>query len=218
MIEFPRCAFLAVATGLPLLAAGAAAADDQQTVYVRTDLVSNTKNLVQPLDPQLQNAWGVANAPGGALWVSDNNDGLSTLYDGNGVKQGLVVTIPLPPGKVAPPAAAPTGMVWNPTTASRLRWAGQPSRRLSFSIRRTERLSPGTRPSIRSPPDSRRRQLSSTILQTAPSTKASPSAPTRMATFCSRQILRLARSITTTPSDILMSPNVIEFEARSVRR
>jgi uncharacterized protein (TIGR03118 family) len=68
------------------------------------------------MDPNLQNSWGVANAPGGPLWVSDNNDGLSTLYDGNGVKIGLTVTIPLPAGRAPPPAAAPTGMVWNPTT------------------------------------------------------------------------------------------------------
>jgi len=86
-------------------------------VYVRTDLVSDLQNLAQPADPNLQNAWGVASAPGGALWVSDNNDGLSTLYDGNGVKNPLTITIPLPPGKAPPPAAAPTGMVWNPTTA-----------------------------------------------------------------------------------------------------
>jgi hypothetical protein len=84
MIELPRRAFLAIATGL--LAAAPAAADDQHTVYVRTDLVSNTQNLVQPKDPNLQNAWGVANSPGGPLWVADNGDGLSTLYDGNGVK------------------------------------------------------------------------------------------------------------------------------------
>jgi uncharacterized protein (TIGR03118 family) len=114
MIEFPRCAFLAIATGLPLLAVGPAAADE--TAYLRTDLVSNTQNLVQPKDPNLQNAWGVANSPGGPLWVSDNNDGLSTLYDGNGVKQGLTVTIPVPAGRAAPPAATPTGMVWNPTS------------------------------------------------------------------------------------------------------
>jgi uncharacterized protein (TIGR03118 family) len=114
MSEFPRCAFLAIATGLPVLVAGSVAAAD--TVYVRTDLVSNTQNLVQPLDPNLQNAWGVANSPGGPLWVADNNDGLSTLYDGNGVKQNLVVTIPLPTGRTPPPAAAPTGLVWNPTT------------------------------------------------------------------------------------------------------
>jgi uncharacterized protein (TIGR03118 family) len=91
--------------------------DDQNTVYVRTDLVSNLEKLVQPPDPNLQNSWGVANVPGGPLWVSDNNDGLSTLYDGNGVKIPLTVTIPLPPGQSPPPAAAPTGIVWNPTTA-----------------------------------------------------------------------------------------------------
>jgi len=99
--------------------AGSASAEDlgaQNTVYVRTDLVSNLQALAQPPDPNLQNAWGVANAPGGPLWVSDNNDGLSTLYDGNGVKIPLTVTIPLPPGRSPPPAAAPTGMVWNPTT------------------------------------------------------------------------------------------------------
>jgi uncharacterized protein (TIGR03118 family) len=103
-------------------------------VYLRTDLVSDLQNLAQPADPNLQNAWGVANAPGGPLWVSDNNDGLSTLYDGNGVKTNLTITIPLPAAQAATPAAAqsatpaaaqsatpatatPTGMVWNPTTA-----------------------------------------------------------------------------------------------------
>jgi uncharacterized protein (TIGR03118 family) len=66
--------------------------------------------------------------------VSDNNDGLSTLYDGNGVKTNLTITIPLPAAQSATPAAGqsatpaagqsatpatatPTGMVWNPTTA-----------------------------------------------------------------------------------------------------
>jgi uncharacterized protein (TIGR03118 family) len=90
---------------------------DNPTAYVRTDLVSNTQNLAQPLYPNLQNAWGVANAPGGPLWVSDNNDGLSTLYDGNGVRTNLTITVPLPAGKSAPPTATPTGMVWNPTSA-----------------------------------------------------------------------------------------------------
>jgi uncharacterized protein (TIGR03118 family) len=118
MTEFRQHLLLAAAAALVALAAGSAlAADaDDATAYIRTDLVSNTQNLVQPMDKNLQNAWGVANAPGGPLWVSDNNDGLSTLYDGNGVKSGLTVTIPLPPGRATPPAAAPTGLVWNPTT------------------------------------------------------------------------------------------------------
>jgi uncharacterized protein (TIGR03118 family) len=118
MDELYRHMSIAAATTLAAVAAGSslAAAADEHTAYVRTDLVSNTQVLAQPPDGNLQNAWGVANAPGGPLWVSDNNDGLSTLYDGNGVKRGLTVTIPLPPGRTAPPAAAPTGMVWNPTS------------------------------------------------------------------------------------------------------
>jgi uncharacterized protein (TIGR03118 family) len=98
-------------------AQGADGQDNNNTVYIQTNLVSNLQNLAQPADPNLQNSWGVANAPGGPLWVSDNNDGLSTLYDGNGVKIALTVTIPLPPGQSPPPAAAPTGIVWNPTTS-----------------------------------------------------------------------------------------------------
>ena len=118
MSKFRKHLVLTAATGLLALAAGSALAfdADDRSAYIRTDLVSNVKDLVQPKDTNLQNAWGVANAPGGPLWVSDNNDGLSTLYDGNGVKQGLTVTIPLPAGRAAPPAAAPTGMIWNPTS------------------------------------------------------------------------------------------------------
>lgn len=107
---------LLAATALLVLVATPAPATAEDTVYVRTDLLSNTQNLVQPKDVQLQNAWGVANTPGGPLWVSDNNDGLATLYDGNGVRNGnLTVTIPLPSSSSSA-AAAPTGMVWNPTS------------------------------------------------------------------------------------------------------
>jgi hypothetical protein len=87
----------AAATGLLLIVAVPAATDgNQTTAYIRTDLVSNLKNLAQPADPNLQNAWGVASTPDGPLWVADNNDALSTLYDGNSVKVNLTVTIPLP--------------------------------------------------------------------------------------------------------------------------
>jgi uncharacterized protein (TIGR03118 family) len=114
MNKYHHRMIVAAGSGFLALAAGSSYA---ATVYTRTDLVSNLQSLVQPPDPNLQNSWGVANSPGGPLWVSDNNDGLATLYDGNGVKIPLTVTIPLPPGRVAPPAAAPTGLVWNPTQA-----------------------------------------------------------------------------------------------------
>jgi len=67
-------------------------------------------------DPNLQNPWGVAFLPGAPFWISDNNSGVSTLYDGDGNIESLVVTIPLPP----PPRrqdigkfSAPTGIVAN---------------------------------------------------------------------------------------------------------
>jgi uncharacterized protein (TIGR03118 family) len=107
---------LAAAPGLLLGARMALAAEaGTPTAYVRTDLLSNHLTLAQPPDPNLRNAWGVANSPGGPLWVSDNNAGVATLYDGNGVKTNLTVTIPLPPGRPPQPPAAPTGMIRNLT-------------------------------------------------------------------------------------------------------
>jgi uncharacterized protein (TIGR03118 family) len=119
MIDFRKHRLSAAATALLVLAAGSAFAfdADDQTAYIQTNLVSNLPNVAVTTDPNLQNSWGVASAPGGPLWIADNNDGLSTLYDGNGAKVNLTVTIPLPSGRVAPPAATPNGLVWNPTTA-----------------------------------------------------------------------------------------------------
>jgi uncharacterized protein (TIGR03118 family) len=50
------------------------------------------------------NGWGVAFNPFGFAWVADNGTGVSTLYDGNGVPQSLVVSIP---------GGKPTGIVFN---------------------------------------------------------------------------------------------------------
>lgn len=62
-------------------------------------------------DPNLKNAWGVAFNPKGFVWVADNGTNLATLYDGNGVPQSLVVTIPAGTNG----NAAPTGIVFNGT-------------------------------------------------------------------------------------------------------
>ncbi len=83
--------------------------------YIQTDLVSSIPgvgtNPTNPLDVQLVNAWGLTRSTTSPWWVSDNGTGLSTLYNGIGTKQGLVVTIPPPMG--GSPPSAPTGVVFN---------------------------------------------------------------------------------------------------------
>ena len=60
-------------------------------------------------DPDLVNPWGIAFSGGSPIWVSDNHTGLATIYNGGGVKQGLIVSIPAPGGG----QGAPTGQVFN---------------------------------------------------------------------------------------------------------
>ncbi len=121
------------AIGFLALAAIARADDDrdQKNAYVTTPLVSNLKGAGAVQDPVLQNAWGVAFTPAGSpFWVADNATGCATLYDGDGTIVSLQVSIPLPGNVIpasdckpvnpsAPPKqtpAAPTGIIWNPTT------------------------------------------------------------------------------------------------------
>ena len=78
--------------------------------YKKTNLVSNLSKGAKHQDTQLQNAWGLAYGPGAPFWISDEYSGLSTLYDGTGVKQNLVVTIPTASGTGV---GSPTGMVFN---------------------------------------------------------------------------------------------------------
>ena len=100
---------LAAASVIPASAAGTNA-------YSIDYLVSNQTGAKHE-DPHLQNPWGVAFLPGDPFWFSDNNSGLSTLYDGAGTIQSLVVTIPLPSPPLRPDinpnASAPTGIVAN---------------------------------------------------------------------------------------------------------
>ncbi|HSZ52229.1 MAG TPA: TIGR03118 family protein [Caulobacteraceae bacterium] len=85
--------------------------------YSVTNLVSDQAGMALVQDPNLVDAWGIAFAPGQDVWVADNGTNKSTLYDGNGVIQSLVVTIPAGannPNKL--PGANPTGIVFNPTS------------------------------------------------------------------------------------------------------
>jgi uncharacterized protein (TIGR03118 family) len=83
--------------------------------YAERDLVSSVPGAAELFDPLLVNPWGLAfNPAGGAAWVADNATGVSTLYTGATspttpiTKNTLTVTIP---------GGAPTGAVFNDTTA-----------------------------------------------------------------------------------------------------
>jgi uncharacterized protein (TIGR03118 family) len=81
--------------------------------YVQTNLVSNISGLAKTFDPDLKNPWGISFGPTTPFWVADNGTGLSTIYDGMGAKQGLVVSIPPAPGSPAGTLGVPTGTVFN---------------------------------------------------------------------------------------------------------
>jgi uncharacterized protein (TIGR03118 family) len=104
--------------GSLMLAASAIAAahDDGQTddhggfrpqAYSNHVLVSDGNVAADFPDVNLKNGWGVAFNPQGFVWVADNHTGKSTLYDGTGKPQSLVVTIPGVGGE----PGAPTGIV-----------------------------------------------------------------------------------------------------------
>jgi uncharacterized protein (TIGR03118 family) len=122
MGRFTRILLATSIIGTSVLALNPARADDSDHLFLatQTNLVSNLPNVAAHTDPNLTNAWGVAFAPGGAFWINGNNSGFSLLYSGAGVAvAGLPkVTIPLPAPPLRAdtgPAAAPTGIIWNPT-------------------------------------------------------------------------------------------------------
>jgi uncharacterized protein (TIGR03118 family) len=79
--------------------------------YQLTNLSSNQVKQARHDDPLLVNAWGLVHAPGSPWWISDNNSGWSTLYDGQGNLQShLKVLIPTA-GENGP--GSPTGIVFN---------------------------------------------------------------------------------------------------------
>src|ERR1700747_2703830 len=62
--------------------------------YTQTNLVSNTSGVAPVTDPQLVNPWGLSRSSTTRWGFSENATGLSTLNNGAGAKQSLVVPIP----------------------------------------------------------------------------------------------------------------------------
>ena len=82
--------------------------------YQQTNLVSDIQGLAQNppnglADTQLLNPWGIVSSSTSPWWISDNNAGLSTLYNEQGVKEGLVVNIPSP---MSATGGTPTGVAF----------------------------------------------------------------------------------------------------------
>jgi len=111
--------------GAALVSLQPAQADDNGLAarsFVQTNLVSDVPGLAKVTDPNLKNPWGTSTAPGLPIWISDNNAGAATLYDGAGNPISLqaktpvnAVAIPAPPSAGTGAVGAPTGTVFNPT-------------------------------------------------------------------------------------------------------
>ena len=115
-----RSACLSTALGIGALALQAFPA--QASLYNVKNLVSDGIVPAVTIDPNLINPWGISYAPTGPFWVSDNNAGVSTLYNGAGTKLGLTVAIPPPAGGSG--AGTSTGQVFNGGTGFRVSSGG----------------------------------------------------------------------------------------------
>jgi uncharacterized protein (TIGR03118 family) len=82
------------------------------SAYTMSALVSDGAVTAVSTDVHLKNPWGLAALPGGPVWVSNNVDHSSTLYDGTGLVQALVVSIPASPNGLGDA----TGIVANSST------------------------------------------------------------------------------------------------------
>jgi uncharacterized protein (TIGR03118 family) len=105
---------LAAAIGLALVFVSSAA----MAQYQLTNLSSNQVKWARHVDPLLVNGWGLAHGAGSPWWLSDENSGWSTLYDGTGNAEKLRVLIPTSGNGPSSPAGlngpgSPTGIVFN---------------------------------------------------------------------------------------------------------
>jgi len=98
---------LTLVIGLALMFVSSAALAQYKVI----NLSSNQVGQAHHVDPLLVNAWGLVRSATSAWWVSDNNSGWATLYDGQGTTiQQLKVLIPTA-GENGP--GLPTGIVFN---------------------------------------------------------------------------------------------------------
>ncbi|MDP4151781.1 MAG: TIGR03118 family protein [Bacteroidota bacterium] len=81
--------------------------------FQQTNLVSDVPGWAARTDTALVNPWGIAEAPSGPIWISDNGTGLSSILNNAGALLRPPVTIPTPDDSVG---GTPTGIVFNNTS------------------------------------------------------------------------------------------------------
>jgi uncharacterized protein (TIGR03118 family) len=104
---------LAFVVGVAIVAVAPLRAAERNAFTV-VPLVSDQPGVAPNTDPNLVNAWGLTSGPTTPWWVADNGTDKSTLYNGAGVPQALVVNV----------LEAPTGTVFNSTTGFALPTGG----------------------------------------------------------------------------------------------
>ena len=95
-------------TFMLLAVAGARAQDTTTNSYTQTNLVSDVAGFAAFTDPHLINPWGLSRTASSFWWASDEATGVSTLYNGAGNIQSLVVAVPPASGAGA---GTPTGTI-----------------------------------------------------------------------------------------------------------
>jgi uncharacterized protein (TIGR03118 family) len=112
-----RPAFRRSGLALVLMATVLLGLEAYAQTYTATILTSDIANISANTDPNLGNPWGLVASASGPWWVSDNGTGLSTLYNGTGVPQSLVVSVPSWTGSGP---GSPSGIAFNSTTSFQL--------------------------------------------------------------------------------------------------
>jgi uncharacterized protein (TIGR03118 family) len=91
--------------GVAVTLGASSARSDVPGAYTVANLSSDVPGLATHTDPDLRNGWGITEPTSvGPWWVADNGTDKSTLYNADGTKRSLVVSIV---------NGAPTGTVFN---------------------------------------------------------------------------------------------------------
>jgi uncharacterized protein (TIGR03118 family) len=80
--------------------------------FFQNNLISDIPGLAATTDGRFLNPWGITAGPTSPFWISQNNDGSTTIVSGTGTPSATRFTIPIP-GDPLGSAGTPTGTVFN---------------------------------------------------------------------------------------------------------